>query len=547
MFGYGAGLLRAGRHGHRPGQRLRRPRPSGCCAGVIGIDSEAGPTEIAILADDTADPVHVAADLISQAEHDPLAGAVLVTDSEALADAVDCELVPGQVAADQALRPDHRRRSTARQSGVVLVDDLDAGPAGRRRLRRRAPGDPDRGTPRAVADAGAQRRRDLRRRLVAGVAGRLLRRLQPRAAHRRLRPALLRACRVQSFLRGIHVVEYDEQALRRGRRARRRPRRAPRTCPRTRAAVRDPAGPADDVDSTSSRCGRSCAAARPTARRSWTCRYGSTPTRTRTRCRPSCSPTWATALGHAAAGPQPLPRPGRRRAARRPGRLPDPHRRRRRSRRSRSGRPTAPTRCCSSSCRPSAAPGARRWASRRRTRCTRSSPRGTGTGWVAGHRARGLHHRRRGGRRAGRASCAPDVVFVTSPNNPTGTARGAGDDRRRSTTATEGVVVVDEAYAEFARAGHAVGADPAARPPAADRQPDDEQGVRHGRAAAGLPGRRPGGGRRAAAGAAAVPPVSSLTQAAARAALAHTDALLATSTRSRRSATGSSPRCRRWG
>ena len=41
--------------------------------GTVGIDAEAGPTEIAILADDTADPVHVAADLISQAEHDPLA------------------------------------------------------------------------------------------------------------------------------------------------------------------------------------------------------------------------------------------------------------------------------------------------------------------------------------------------------------------------------------------------------------------------------------------------------------------------------------------
>src|SRR3712207_9502785 len=66
--------------------------------GVVGIDSEAGPTEVAILADDTADPVHVAADLISQAEHDPLAGAVLVTTSEALADAV-VDLVPAQVAA----------------------------------------------------------------------------------------------------------------------------------------------------------------------------------------------------------------------------------------------------------------------------------------------------------------------------------------------------------------------------------------------------------------------------------------------------------------
>src|SRR4051812_22257078 len=49
--------------------------------GLVGIASEAGPTEIAVLADEAADPVHVAADLISQAEHDPLAASVLVTDS----------------------------------------------------------------------------------------------------------------------------------------------------------------------------------------------------------------------------------------------------------------------------------------------------------------------------------------------------------------------------------------------------------------------------------------------------------------------------------
>ena len=55
--------------------------------GIVGIDSEAGPTEIAILADDTADAGFVAADLISQAEHDELAAAVLVTDSAELADA----------------------------------------------------------------------------------------------------------------------------------------------------------------------------------------------------------------------------------------------------------------------------------------------------------------------------------------------------------------------------------------------------------------------------------------------------------------------------
>ena len=93
--------------------------------GVVGIDSEAGPTEIAILADDSADPVHVAADLVSQAEHDPLAGAVLVTPSLALAEAVEAEL-ENQVAATK-----HQQRiSTAlsgAQSGIVLVDDLEQG------------------------------------------------------------------------------------------------------------------------------------------------------------------------------------------------------------------------------------------------------------------------------------------------------------------------------------------------------------------------------------------------------------------------------------
>jgi histidinol dehydrogenase len=93
--------------------------------GRIGIDSEAGPTEIAVLADDTADPAHVAADLISQAEHDPMAASVLVTPSTSLADAVERELET-QVPATK-----HSERiSTAlagEQSGIVLVDDLDQG------------------------------------------------------------------------------------------------------------------------------------------------------------------------------------------------------------------------------------------------------------------------------------------------------------------------------------------------------------------------------------------------------------------------------------
>ena len=61
--------------------------------GVIGIDSEAGPTEILVLADDTGDAAHIASDLISQAEHDVLAAAVLVTTSPELADAVESEVV----------------------------------------------------------------------------------------------------------------------------------------------------------------------------------------------------------------------------------------------------------------------------------------------------------------------------------------------------------------------------------------------------------------------------------------------------------------------
>lgn len=60
--------------------------------GTVGIESIAGPSEILVLADDTANPVYAAADLLSQAEHDPLASAILVTDSEALADKIKAEI-----------------------------------------------------------------------------------------------------------------------------------------------------------------------------------------------------------------------------------------------------------------------------------------------------------------------------------------------------------------------------------------------------------------------------------------------------------------------
>lgn len=93
--------------------------------GLVGIDAEAGTTEIAILADSSADPAFVAVDLISQAEHDPAAASVLITDSEGLADAVDAELAARVPRTRHAERV--RTALTGPQSGVALVRDLDQG------------------------------------------------------------------------------------------------------------------------------------------------------------------------------------------------------------------------------------------------------------------------------------------------------------------------------------------------------------------------------------------------------------------------------------
>ena len=90
--------------------------------GVIGIDSEAGPTEILVIADKSALASEVAADLISQAEHDEAAAAILVTDSPDLLDAVEAELVK-QVALTK-----HKQRITTAlssvQSALVLTSDI---------------------------------------------------------------------------------------------------------------------------------------------------------------------------------------------------------------------------------------------------------------------------------------------------------------------------------------------------------------------------------------------------------------------------------------
>lgn len=179
------------------------------CRSQVGIDAEAGPTEIAILADDTADPVHVAADLISQAEHDEMAASVLVTDSETLAAATDREL------ARQLETTVHVERVKAalsgKQSAIVLVDDIDAG------VR--------------VVNAYAAEHLEIQSKDAPAVAGRIRsagaifvgawspvslgdycagsNHVLPTAGCARHSSGLS----VQTFLRGIHVVEYTEAAL----------------------------------------------------------------------------------------------------------------------------------------------------------------------------------------------------------------------------------------------------------------------------------------------------------------------------------------------
>ncbi|WP_416565632.1 histidinol dehydrogenase [Nocardia testacea] len=179
------------------------------CRGLVGIDAEAGPTEIAVLADATADPVHVAADLISQAEHDVLAASVLVTDSPELADAVDAALTTQLTVVKHADRV--TTALTGTQSGTVLVDDIEQG------LR--------------VVNAYAAEHLEIQTADAAAVAARVRsagaifvgpyapvslgdycagsNHVLPTAGCARHSSGLS----VQTFLRGIHVVEYSETAL----------------------------------------------------------------------------------------------------------------------------------------------------------------------------------------------------------------------------------------------------------------------------------------------------------------------------------------------
>jgi histidinol dehydrogenase len=92
-------------------------------SGQVAVDAEAGPTEIAIIADGTADPAFLAADLVAQAEHDALAACLLITTDPGLADRVDPELAAAVAAAKHSSRV---RAALEGQSACVLVDDLDA-------------------------------------------------------------------------------------------------------------------------------------------------------------------------------------------------------------------------------------------------------------------------------------------------------------------------------------------------------------------------------------------------------------------------------------
>ena len=176
--------------------------------GVVGIDSEAGPTEIAILADGGANARHVAADLISQAEHDPLAACLLVTDSPVLVDAVEAELVRQLARAGNAERA---LQALAGQSAAVVVDDLDAG------LR--------------VVDAWAAEHLEILTADASAVARRVKHagaifvgpyapvslgdylagsnHVLPTGGTARFTAGLATA----TFLRQVHLVEYDEPAL----------------------------------------------------------------------------------------------------------------------------------------------------------------------------------------------------------------------------------------------------------------------------------------------------------------------------------------------
>ena len=177
--------------------------------GVIGIDSEAGPTEIAILADKSAIAADVAADLISQAEHDVIAAAILVTDSQELADAVRAELIIRVSATKHSERI--REALSGIQSAIAIVDSIEQGIDV---VNAYAAEHLEIQTVNARIDAGKIRN--------AGAV--FIGRFSPvslgdySAGSNHVLPTGGCACHssglsVQTFLRGLHFIEYDKAAF----------------------------------------------------------------------------------------------------------------------------------------------------------------------------------------------------------------------------------------------------------------------------------------------------------------------------------------------
>ncbi|KFI99003.1 histidinol dehydrogenase [Bifidobacterium subtile] len=178
-------------------------------SGMVGIDAVAGPTEIAILADKDANPSWVAADLIGQAEHDELAGSVLITDSEELAAAVQKDLdyrVP---------RTEHAERVatslTGRQSGIILTDDLDQSVAAANSYAAEhleiQTADPNAVVPR-IMNAGAIFRGPYSP-VPLGDYMSGSNHVLPTGGTARFNSGL----GVHTFLKPVEVIEYDEQGL----------------------------------------------------------------------------------------------------------------------------------------------------------------------------------------------------------------------------------------------------------------------------------------------------------------------------------------------
>ena len=209
MFAFGAGPCRKVDLVTGPGN-IYTVSAKRLLKGVVGIDSEAGPTEIAILADGTADPAFVAADLVSQAEHDPMAASLLVTTSEALASEVEAEL-DKQVSVTRHVER-VRTALGGEQSGIVLVEDLEQGLA--------------------VVNAYAAEHLEIQTRDAAAWAARVVNAgavfvgpFAPvslgdyAAGSNHVLPTAGCACHsgglsVRAFRKAVHVVDYDEAALR---------------------------------------------------------------------------------------------------------------------------------------------------------------------------------------------------------------------------------------------------------------------------------------------------------------------------------------------